>query len=215
MKREYHLDDNKKNIKISLETGKVEIYRGNIYKTLLCCSDSYKLEEKEDGIKLTRKPSSNNVFLNGLVINSCSNTSIFNGKVISGDVLNIGSDNFEDSNVEIIVPHDVDDLSFDVSIKSGSLIVRDVILKKIKAKLDSGNISMYDVDILKSKLNIMSGSINLEISQSILNYETNLNTMCGSIKKDHIDSVNNIPFVEKRELDANVMSGNVKVLFKG
>lgn len=232
MKKEYKLDDNRKKIKFRINTGTVTIYRDNILVPTLYYGDQFDIREKENNIKVTQK----NIFDNainiggntmiksgGIVINSCNNISIVtgnnitivNGKVVSGNVVNVKNIEPEDEELEFVVPIGVDDLSFDVGIDSGSLIVRDVLVSSMKARMESGTITMREVDMLKAELDLISGNIDLEIASSLLNYDTKLKTVCGKIKKESIDTVNNISQGEKRQLEAKVTSGNIKVLFKG
>lgn len=224
MKKEYALDENKKNIKLRINAGTVTIYRDNIIVPTLYYSDKFEIKEKIDGIKVKQNAALNNsINIGGIVINSCSsssivigdNVTIVNGKVVSGDVVNFGSVDSDDDNIEFAVPQNIDDLSFDISIASGNLMVRDILVKRMEAEINSGTIIMRDVDMLYSKLEVMSGNIDLEICESILNYKASLSAMCGKTQQDHIDTANNVNDIEKRKLNASTMCGDVKVLFKG
>lgn len=228
MKKNYELDDSKKKIKFKINTGTITIYRDNVVHPLLICPDQYEIKEKENGIKVSQN-AANTISVNGVTFTSDgvtinnrgvsfvvgNNLTIVNGKIISGNIKSTDKVEVIDEDIEFVVPKDVDDLSFDVSIDSGSLIVRDILLKSMEAKLMSGDIRMNDVDMLYSKLQVTSGSIDLDICESIINYNTKLNSMSGKVEQDHIDTANNINFVERRELKASTISGNIKVLFRG
>ncbi len=225
--KEYELKPNEKKIKFKMNTGNITIYRDNILVPKLYYGENLEVEEKDNGIKVSQKSGNDTTIrIGGMVINSASNISIVsgsnitivNGKIVSGNVTtisNCGSDETED--VEFVIPRNVNDLSFDVSSNSGSLIVRNSFIESIEAHLMQGDILMEDVDMLYAKLKTMCGDIKLDIANSILNYNADLNAMCGRVKQDHIDSFdnNNINIAKRRELKATTMCGDVKVLYKG
>lgn len=227
MKKEYELKPNEKKIKFKINTGNITIYRDNILVPKLYYGEHIEVEEKEKGIKVSQKPiNDTTINIGGMVIKSASNISIVSGsnimivdgKIVSGNVTTVSNDGYvEDEDVEFAIPRDVDDLYFDISINSGSLIVKNAFIESIEANLMSGDILMSDVDMMYAKLKTMSGDIKLDIANSILNYNADLNTMCGRVKQEHIDSFdnNNINIAKRRELKANTMCGDVKVLYKG
>lgn len=223
MKKEYTLDNSRKNIKFKIQAGSLTIYRDNIFIPTLYYSDQFEIQENDGGIKVKQNKSKNSLNFNkGIVINSICGSSIVignnvvmvDGKVISGNEVKIQNFDISDNDIKFVVPNNVDDFSFDINIDSGNLDVSNLVANNMEANISSGVITMRNVDILDSDLSVMSGNIDLEISQSIINYETRLKAMCGNVSQNHIDTANNISEVKKRKLNAHTMSGNIRVLFK-
>ena len=90
-----------------------------------------------------------------------------------------------------------------------------MILSKLMIKTLSGDMYLNDIDSLYSHLDSKSGDIDINIINSILNYEVLLKTLSGEAVQKSIETSSPIILDTKNSLEAKTLSGDIKVLFKG
>lgn len=160
-----------------------------------------------------------------IVKNSCGNIQINDLKASILDVRTVSGDiNLENIDTE---KSQLETTSGDINIKninastlnsdttSGDINISDIKASKLSLDTTSGDIKLDIIDVLASRINSVSGDIRAEILESILNYNVSLSSVSGDTKQDSIERQTPIILSEKRNLDIDAVSGDIKVLFKG
>lgn len=181
-------------------------------------------DNNEPSAKLNMVLTRKNVY-KMIVENSCGNIQINDLKAstldlrtVSGDI-NLENVDAEKSQLETmsgdINIKNINTSTLDLDILSGDINISDIKASKLNLNTTSGDIKLDIIDVLESKINTVSGDVRVEILESILNYCVSLSSVSGDTKQDYIERQAPTMLSDKRKLDIDVVSGDIKVLFKG
>jgi len=217
---EIKLSENVNSVTIDATTADILIYPDNVESPIVRTTGEIDVRERDSEAVIKEKQSIiNGCFINGGnsgVIIFGGNITINDSQIISGNIFNGTTVNLgEKSNIELIVPKKPQIEAFSVDAKSGNLTIEELIFSRLVAKTISGNITLNDIDLLFAKLKTISGDIDAKILESIINYKTYLKSISGKTIQDSVETVSPTLLSEKHELEADSISGDVNVLFKG
>lgn len=230
-KKDIKLDEGIRNISFDVTASDISVYSERVDVPVVRYSDNFEVQtngretiikEKGNGrnsnvIVHGRGNCSitigNNVISSGTIIASNSGVVIINGQVYGKNDGN--SLNGEYSSVELVLPKYKDDYSINVQSKSGDLDIEDTILAKLIANTISGDITLKDIDTMFMKLKTVSGDIKATILESIINYRMALKTVSGYTSQDNFERVSPTILQIKHEIEAETVSGDISLTFKG
>lgn len=236
-KKEQKLNNYISGVNINTISSSIHVYSDKVKEPIVRYTGSFEIDEKTKNTRdkssevsicekkdasTRRNNASQTVVVNGngvsinigsnISIINCNGLQIGNGKIITNGGEIVKS---ERSSLELIVPKEISDLSFNIDSKSGSVTVEDLLLKKLYVKTLSGSITLRDLDALFARLETLSGNIDMTIIESILNYRALLKSLSGRTIQESVEKTVPEMLETKRQLEANSLSGNVKLIFKG
>lgn len=215
-KQEYKLSSDINAINIDVCDCDISIHSDNIEQPTILASGKFDIYDKNGTTEIKQKKNntSNSIIINGNNINYNSNVIICNGVKLSNYCF---SSSGNDS-LELIIPKKVKNLEIFIDGMSSDISIDDIIFSRLRIKTMSGDIVCRDIDLLSGNFHSMSGDIFLELLESSDRFRTDLRSMSGDIDQIFVPGSENISINisnEKRNLEANTMSGDIKVLFKG
>ena len=121
----------------------------------------------------------------------------------------------EDPLLEIVLPLNSNNSSFEITSVSGDINIKNLILQNLIVKSTSGDITMEQIDSLISEIDTISGDVSANIIESIANYYRTFNTISGNVLENTTERSMPKLINTKHKLKVNTISGDINVSFKG
>lgn len=228
-RKEYKLDKETNDFRIESFCSDISVYPDNVKSPIIFATTDVDIKNEwhvmHDGkyAKIKEKPSSEvrttNVYksIDGVNIFGVSNSVV----ITSGNIIINGHNicGSEPGLIELVVPKGNHITSIEAKTKSGDINVRDInigtLVDRLIAEAMSGDITLERFNALYTRLKTYSGDIDVEVLESMLNYELNLSSISGDTQQRSIETVSPQIVYDKYKIDAEAKSGDIKVLFKG
>lgn len=213
-RKEYRLNENTNDFRIDAKVYDISVHSDNVDRPILLYTGDVDIENDwhvmHDGMyaKISEQQK-NNIKSNGfnnIIINGNSIV-VINGNVVSSD--NAG-------NMELIIPKkNMRTVSLEAKSISSDVHVKDLMLQRMIIESVSGDITIDDITSLYLKLKTISGDIDAGIIESMLNYYVSLSSISGETTQRSVETKQPQIVYDKSTFDAETISGDIKVLFKG
>lgn len=226
-KNKYKFSNNIRELKIRTVSSDVFIHKGEVEQPVILNASNFEISEEERVMFIKEGTGKGNIVLknNNQVIRfsnsifgngSFSNVQIGNITVNGKQIGNISISNATGEKLEIVIPKNHGTLSLYAKTTSGDITIEDLTMSKLLLESTSGDLVLSNVDLLNGNLKSVSGDISARIRNSQSNYKTSQRSVSGDVgiyneeKEGNHTSSQNIS-----TLNAETVSGDIKILFKG